>query len=60
MPGVFVENNDPDGVFRAAGEAIERARTGGGPTLIEIETYRPPATSWATAKPTAPRARRTA
>ena len=40
-PGVFVENNDPDGVFRAAGEAIERARAGGGPTLIEIETYRP-------------------
>ncbi|HBW10197.1 MAG: acetoin:2,6-dichlorophenolindophenol oxidoreductase subunit alpha [Pseudomonas sp. BICA1-14] len=40
MPGVFVENNDPDGVFRAAGEAIERARAGGGPTLIEIETYR--------------------
>jgi len=40
MPGVFVENNDPDGVFCAAGEAIERARAGGGPTLIEIETYR--------------------
>ena len=38
MPGVFVENNDPDGVFRAAGEAIERARAGGGPTLIEIES----------------------
>jgi acetoin:2,6-dichlorophenolindophenol oxidoreductase subunit alpha len=28
MPGVFVENNDPDGVFRAAGEAIEREKDG--------------------------------
>jgi TPP-dependent pyruvate/acetoin dehydrogenase alpha subunit len=27
-------------VFKAAGTAIERARAGGGPTLIEIETYR--------------------
>lgn len=40
MPGVFVEGNDPDAVFKAAGEAIERARAGEGPTLIEIETYR--------------------
>ena len=40
MPGVFVPGNDPDRVFEAAGEAVERARSGKGPTLIEIETAR--------------------
>lgn len=40
MPGYAVENNDPIAIFEAAGEAIERARSGGGPSLIEIETYR--------------------
>jgi acetoin:2,6-dichlorophenolindophenol oxidoreductase subunit alpha len=40
MPGVFVPGNDADAVFAAAGEAIERARAGGGPSLIEIETSR--------------------
>jgi TPP-dependent pyruvate/acetoin dehydrogenase alpha subunit len=40
MPGVFVPNNDPDLIYAAAGEAIARARAGGGPTLIEIETHR--------------------
>jgi len=40
MPGVFVANNDADAIFSAAGEAIERARSGGGPSLIEIETTR--------------------
>lgn len=40
MPGVFVPGNDPDAVYHAGGEAIERARQGGGPTLIEIETTR--------------------
>lgn len=40
MPGTFVPDNDPDAVFRAAGEAIARARAGEGPSLIEIETIR--------------------
>ncbi|MGH8111609.1 MAG: thiamine pyrophosphate-dependent dehydrogenase E1 component subunit alpha [Rhodanobacteraceae bacterium] len=40
MPGVFVPGNDPVAIFEAAGEAIERARAGGGPTLLEFETYR--------------------
>jgi len=40
MPGVHVPGNDPDVVHVAAGEAVARARAGGGPTLIEIETTR--------------------
>ncbi len=40
MPGVKVDGNDPKAVYAAAKEAIERARSGGGPTLIECETYR--------------------
>jgi TPP-dependent pyruvate/acetoin dehydrogenase alpha subunit len=40
MPGRFVPGNDPDAVHDAAGEAIARARTGSGPSLIEIETHR--------------------
>ncbi len=40
MPGYFIEDNDPYAIFDVAGEAIKRAREGGGPTLLEIETYR--------------------
>jgi len=40
IPGAFVADNDPVAVFDVAGEAIARARGGGGPTLIEIDTYR--------------------
>ena len=40
MPGVCVDGNDVLAVWRAAGEAVERARAGGGPTLIECKTYR--------------------
>ena len=40
MPGVQVDGNDLFAVFKAAREAIERARAGGGPTLIECVTYR--------------------
>jgi pyruvate dehydrogenase E1 component alpha subunit len=40
MPGVRVENNDAVEVYAAAGEAIARARKGGGPTLIEVKTDR--------------------
>jgi TPP-dependent pyruvate/acetoin dehydrogenase alpha subunit len=40
MPGVQVDGNDVLAVYEAAGEAIHRARQGGGPTLIECLTYR--------------------
>jgi len=40
LPGVEVDGNDVLAVWRAAGEAVHRARSGGGPTLIECKTYR--------------------
>src|SRR3954454_18839523 len=40
FPGVKVDGNDVEAVFSAAAEATERARRGGGPTLIEAETMR--------------------
>lgn len=40
IPGHFVADNDPDAIFEAAGVAIDRARAGVGPSLIEIQTYR--------------------
>ena len=40
MPGLHVDGNDPVAVYHAAKEAIERARSGGGPTLIEAMTFR--------------------
>src|SRR5438874_677938 len=40
MPGVAVDGNDIHAVREAAGEAVRRARTGGGPTLLECRTYR--------------------
>jgi pyruvate dehydrogenase E1 component alpha subunit len=38
--GVVVDGNDATEVYRAAVASIERARQGGGPTLIEAKTYR--------------------
>ena len=40
MPGIEVDGNDIAAVARVAGEAVQRARTGGGPTLLECKTYR--------------------
>ncbi len=40
MPGVTVDGNKVDEVYEAAKEAVERARAGEGPTLIECKTYR--------------------
>jgi pyruvate dehydrogenase E1 component alpha subunit len=40
MAGKTVDGNDVIEVFEAAAEAVERARTGGGPTLLECVTYR--------------------
>jgi pyruvate dehydrogenase E1 component alpha subunit len=38
--GVRVDGNDVFAVYKAVGEAIEKARKGGGPTFIECLTYR--------------------
>ena len=40
MPGVTVDGNDPLAMYAAAKEAIDRARAGDGPTLIEAMTFR--------------------
>jgi pyruvate dehydrogenase E1 component alpha subunit len=40
IPGVSVDGNDVQAVFDVATAAIDRARSGGGPTLIEAVTYR--------------------
>jgi 2-oxoisovalerate dehydrogenase E1 component len=40
LPGLAVDGNDVLAVHEAAGEAVARAREGGGPTLLECKTYR--------------------
>jgi len=40
MPGVRVDGNDPVAMYHAAKEAVDRARAGDGPTLLEAMTYR--------------------
>ncbi|MGB9812729.1 MAG: thiamine pyrophosphate-dependent dehydrogenase E1 component subunit alpha [Thermovenabulum sp.] len=40
IPGIYVGENDVLAVYEAAGEAVERARRGEGPTLIEVKTDR--------------------
>ncbi len=40
FPGVQVDGNDVLAVYKVTREAVERARDGGGPTLIEAMTYR--------------------
>lgn len=40
MPGVTVDGNDVLAVYEATKGAADRARSGGGPTLIEGKTYR--------------------
>ena len=40
MPGCVVDGNDVLAVYEAACAAVERARSGKGPTLIECKTYR--------------------
>lgn len=38
--GERVEGNDPYAIYEAAGKAVARARSGEGPSLLEIETFR--------------------
>jgi pyruvate dehydrogenase E1 component alpha subunit len=40
IPGVVVDGNDVLAVYEATVKAVERARKGEGPTLIECKTYR--------------------
>jgi len=40
IPGVIVDGNDCEQVYAAAEEAVERARRGEGPSLLECKTYR--------------------
>jgi acetoin:2,6-dichlorophenolindophenol oxidoreductase subunit alpha len=40
MPGIRVDGNDPLAVTPALDEALQQARTGGGPTFIECVTFR--------------------
>jgi TPP-dependent pyruvate/acetoin dehydrogenase alpha subunit len=40
IPGIIVDGNDVEAVYAVALEAVERARGGGGPTLVEAKTMR--------------------
>ncbi|MBM3712778.1 MAG: thiamine pyrophosphate-dependent dehydrogenase E1 component subunit alpha, partial [Actinobacteria bacterium] len=40
IPGVIVDGSDPEAVYKAVDTAVNRARQGKGPTLIEAKTYR--------------------
>jgi pyruvate dehydrogenase E1 component alpha subunit len=40
MPGERIDDNDVEAIYAAAGTAVGRARSGDGPTLLEIHTLR--------------------
>jgi TPP-dependent pyruvate/acetoin dehydrogenase alpha subunit len=40
IPAVVVDGQDVRAVYEAAGEAVARARAGGGPSFVECQTYR--------------------
>jgi TPP-dependent pyruvate/acetoin dehydrogenase alpha subunit len=40
IPGITIDGNDVLGVYETAKEAVARARSGKGPTLLELLTYR--------------------
>jgi len=40
LPRIVIDGNDADVVYRAARDAYDKARSGGGPSLIECMTYR--------------------
>jgi pyruvate dehydrogenase E1 component alpha subunit len=40
LPSIIIDGNDADVVYRTARDAYDKARAGGGPSLIECKTYR--------------------
>jgi pyruvate dehydrogenase E1 component alpha subunit len=40
IPGIIVDGNDIEAVYKVVKDAVERARSGEGPSLIEAKTYR--------------------
>src|SRR5262249_40798854 len=40
MPSAVVDGQEVDAVMSAVGAAVAKARSGGGPTLLEMKTYR--------------------
>ena len=40
MPGVIVDGSDPEAVYKVVAKAVELAKQGKGPSLIEAKTYR--------------------
>ena len=40
IPGIVIDGQDVVAVYDAVSKAVDRARSGGGPTLIEAKTYR--------------------
>lgn len=40
IPGIRLDGNDVEAIYRASVEAVTRARNGNGPTLLECRTYR--------------------
>ncbi len=40
IPGVSVDGRDVYAVYQVVKEAVDRARSGGGPTVVEAKTYR--------------------
>src|SRR5205085_8518543 len=40
MPGIELDGNDAIAIHKSAAEAVGRARSGKGPTLLECKTYR--------------------
>jgi len=40
FPGISVDGNNPIAVYQAVAPAVQRARQGEGPTLVECKTYR--------------------
>ena len=40
IPGLIVDGNDVEAVYDVTKQAVDRARSGGGPTLIEAKTMR--------------------
>jgi len=57
LPGVTVDGTDLLAVYEVAEQAVQRARAGGGPTLVECKTYRWRAHSEQRGNPSDPRPR---